>query len=54
MMGDNKADQVKNAICNDNANLILFSNQVNDILSKCDLSGVNCNGNSSGRHSLQF
>ena len=53
MIRDNKADQVRNAICNDNANLTLFSNQVKDKLSKCDLSSINCSGSSSSGHPLQ-
>ena len=44
MIRDNKADQVKNAICNFNAMLTLFSNQVKDKLSKCDLSSINRTG----------
>ena len=48
MIRDSKADQVKNAICSDNANLTLFSNQVKYKLLKCDLSSINCGGSTSG------
>ena len=53
MIRDNKTDQVKNAICNNNATLTLFSNQVKDKLSKCDLSSINCSSGSTSTKSLE-